>query len=169
MRISDWSSDVCSSDLCLPARTVCRRQTAGRGRAVRRDRAKPAIGLAVAGAKQSVAWRQAADRYVEAGSGRRCRGSGADGVRPSVTFDAAILRELAVGIDVTGYLRIMDARFRHKPTGTSLGMSRFSSPAARFTLLYIAQDLQTALAERVIRDRFQGRQDRKSTRLNSSH
>src|SRR3546814_17558630 len=54
----------------------------------------------------------------------------------------------------------MDARFRHKPTGTSLGMSRFSSPADRFTLLYIAQDLQTALAERVIRDRFQGRQRR---------
>src|SRR3546814_5790345 len=67
---------------------------------------------------------------------------------PSVTFDAAILRELAVGIDVTGYLRIMDARFRHKPTGTSLGMSRFSSPADRFTLLYIEQDLRTALAER---------------------
>src|SRR3546814_16770362 len=39
-------------------------------------------------------------------------------------------------------------------------MSRFSSPADRFTLLYIAQDLQTALAERVIRDRFQGRQRR---------
>ncbi len=77
-----------------------------------------------------------------------------------MTFDAATLRELAVGIDVTGYLRIMDARFRHKPTGTGLGMSRFSSPADRFTLLYVAQDLQTALAERVIRDRFQGRQRR---------
>lgn len=77
-----------------------------------------------------------------------------------MTFDPAILRELAVGIDVTGYLRIMDARFRHEPTGTGVGMSRFSSPADRFTLLYVAQDLQTALAERVIRDRFQGRQRR---------
>lgn len=75
-------------------------------------------------------------------------------------FDPAILRELAVGIDLTGYLRIMDARFRHQPSGTGLGMSRFSSPADRFTLLYVAQDLQTALAERVIRDRFQGRQRR---------
>src|SRR3546814_11100316 len=82
-------------------------------------------------------------------SGRRCRGSGADGVRPSVTFDAAILRELAVGIDVTGYLRIMDARFRHKPTGTSLGMSRFSSPADRLPLLYIAQIGRGSCRERV--------------------
>src|SRR3546814_5737758 len=34
MRISDWSSDVCSSDLCLPAH-LARRRAADRLRAVR--------------------------------------------------------------------------------------------------------------------------------------
>lgn len=77
-----------------------------------------------------------------------------------MSFDKAILRELAVAIDVTGYLRIMEARFRNTPTGTGYGKSRFSSPADSFTVLYAAQDLPTALAERVIRDRFQGKRRR---------
>jgi hypothetical protein len=77
-----------------------------------------------------------------------------------VTFDAAILRELAVRIDVTGYLRIMEARHRATPIGMGYGKTRFSSPTDRFTVLYAAQDLPTALAEKVIRDRFQGRKNR---------
>src|SRR3546814_5268730 len=36
----------------------------------------------------------------------------------------------------------------------------FSSPNHSFTILYAAQDLPTALAEKVIRDRFQGRKKR---------
>jgi len=77
-----------------------------------------------------------------------------------VSFDAAILRELAVGMDVTGYLRIIEARHRAAPTGMGHGQTRFSSPTDRFTLLYAAQDLPTALAEKVIRDRFQGKKQR---------
>jgi hypothetical protein len=77
-----------------------------------------------------------------------------------VTFDAAILRELAVGIDVSGYLRIMEARHRATPMGTGYGKTRFSSPTNTFTVLYASQDLPTALAEKVIRDRFQGKQAR---------
>lgn len=77
-----------------------------------------------------------------------------------MTFDAAILRELVVRIDVTGYLRIMEARHRATPTGMGHGKTRFSSPTDRFTVLYAAQDLPTALAEKVIRDRFQGRKER---------
>jgi len=77
-----------------------------------------------------------------------------------VSFDAAILRELAVGIDVTGYLRILEARHRATPTGMGYGETRFSSQADSFTVLYAAQDLPTALAEKVIRDRFQGRKKR---------
>lgn len=77
-----------------------------------------------------------------------------------MSFDAAILRELAVGIDVTGYLRIIEARHRATPTGMGSGKTRFSSPTGSFTVLYAAQDLPTALAEKVIRDRFQGRKER---------
>ena len=74
-----------------------------------------------------------------------------------MSFDPTILRELAVGIDVTGYLRVMEAHHRATPIGIGYGKTRFSSPADRFTVLYAAQDLPTALAEKVIRDRFQGK------------
>lgn len=77
-----------------------------------------------------------------------------------MSFDVAILRELAVAIDVTGYLRVMEARHRATPTGMGHGETRFSSPNDSFTILYAAQDLPTALAEKVIRDRFQGRKKR---------
>ena len=77
-----------------------------------------------------------------------------------MSFDLAILEDLAVGIDVTGYLRIMEARHRATPTGTGHGKTRFSSPVGTFTILYAAQDLPTALAEKIIRDRFQGRKKR---------
>lgn len=77
-----------------------------------------------------------------------------------MTLDKAILWELAVGIDVTGYLRIMGAAHRPAPTGMGYGKTRFAGPANAFKLLYVAQDLPTALAEAIIRDRFQGRQKR---------
>lgn len=77
-----------------------------------------------------------------------------------MSFDAAILRELAVGIDVTGYLRIMEARHRATPVGMGYGETRFASPSGSFTVLYAAQNLATALAEKIIRDRFQGRKKR---------
>lgn len=77
-----------------------------------------------------------------------------------MTFDPAILRALAVGIDVTGYLRIIEARHGGTPMGMGYGKTRFASPSDSFTILYAAQNLATALAEKVIRDRFQGRRDR---------
>ncbi len=77
-----------------------------------------------------------------------------------MTLDKTILRELAVSIDVTGYLRVMDAAHRATPTGMGYGKTRFASPTDSFKLLYVAQDLQTALAEAVIRDRYQGKQKR---------
>lgn len=77
-----------------------------------------------------------------------------------MTLDKAILRELAVSIDVSGYLRIMAAAHRTTPTGMGFGKTRFASPTDSFKLFYVAQDLQTALAEAVIRDRYQGKQKR---------
>jgi len=77
-----------------------------------------------------------------------------------VTLDRTILQELAVAIDATGYLRIMAVAHRATPTGMGFGKTRFASPTDSFKLLYVAQDLPTALAEAVIRDRFQGKQKR---------
>ena len=77
-----------------------------------------------------------------------------------MTLDSSILRELAVGIDPSGYLRILDARYRAAPMGMGFGRARFSSQSDSFALLYAAQDLATALAERIVRDRFQGKTKR---------
>jgi hypothetical protein len=54
----------------------------------------------------------------------------------------------------------MDVRHRAAPTGMGYGKTRFASPTDAFKLLYVAQDLPTALAEAIIRDRFQGKQRR---------
>ena len=50
-----------------------------------------------------------------------------------MTLDTAMLRELTVAIDVTGYLRIMDAAHRSMPTGMGYGKTRcfHVSPAVR--------------------------------------
>jgi hypothetical protein len=77
-----------------------------------------------------------------------------------VTFDKTILRELTVRLELTGYLRIIPQKYRATPLGIGHAKSRFSSPDDRFQVLYAARDLPTALAERVIRDRFQGQQRR---------
>lgn len=75
-------------------------------------------------------------------------------------LDEAILGELTVRLDPSGYLRIIPRAHQATPIGMGHGDSRFSSPSESFKILYAAQDLPTALAERVIRDRFQGRQKR---------
>lgn len=75
-------------------------------------------------------------------------------------LDVSVLRALSVGADATGFLRILDVRHRATPTGRGLGQTRFSSPTDGFMLLYAALDLHTALAEKVVRDRFQGRKRR---------
>ncbi|WP_245483822.1 RES family NAD+ phosphorylase [Rhizobium ruizarguesonis] len=40
------------------------------------------------------------------------------------------------------------------------GKTRFSSPRDKFRLLYLAQDPATAIAETIVRDRFQGKAER---------
>lgn len=42
------------------------------------------------------------------------------------------------------------------PLGLGFGDTRFSSPEHKFKLMYIAHDLMTAVAERIVRDRFEG-------------
>ena len=50
----------------------------------------------------------------------------------------------------------MPLGFRNTPLGMGFGKTRFASPVDSFTLVYIAQDLATSIAEAIVRDRFEG-------------
>ncbi|WP_281040738.1 RES family NAD+ phosphorylase [Rhizobium leguminosarum] len=77
-----------------------------------------------------------------------------------MTLDKAVLQRLAVRADVTGYVRIISRAHAATPLGMGFGMTRFSSPRDKFRLLYLAQDPATAIAETIVRDRFQGKAER---------
>jgi hypothetical protein len=77
-----------------------------------------------------------------------------------MTFDPAILQRLAVRVDVTNYVRIIACMHAATPLGMGHGRSRFSSPRDRFRLLYLAQDPVTAVAEAIVRDRYEKSSER---------
>lgn len=77
-----------------------------------------------------------------------------------MTLDPAILQRLAVRVDVTDYVRIVPRTYADSPLGMGFGRSRFSSPRNRFRLLYLAQDPMTAVAETIVRDRYEKETDR---------
>ncbi|GJE15934.1 RES family NAD+ phosphorylase [Methylobacterium marchantiae] len=72
-------------------------------------------------------------------------------------LDPATLADLALAFLPDSYVRACLLAHRATPLGMGHGTTRFSSPVAAFKLLYIAEDLQTALAETMIRDRFENR------------
>lgn len=72
-----------------------------------------------------------------------------------MTLDPAILKRLVVRVDVTDYVRIIARVHAATPLGMGPGRSRFSSPRNRFHLLYLAQDPMTAVAETIVRDRYE--------------
>lgn len=75
-------------------------------------------------------------------------------------LDKAILQRLAVRADVTDYVRIVGRQYAGTPLGMGFSKSRFSSSNDKFRLLYLAQDPATAVAEAILRDRFQGKAER---------
>jgi hypothetical protein len=77
-----------------------------------------------------------------------------------MTLDPAILQRLAVRVDVTDYVRIIARVHAATPLGMGYGRSRFSSPRNKFRLLYLAQDPMTAIAETIVRDRFEKADER---------
>ncbi|MFS8148379.1 hypothetical protein ATY78_25375 [Rhizobium sp. R635] len=77
-----------------------------------------------------------------------------------MTLDKSVLQRLAVRADMTGYVRIIARAHAATPLGMGFGKTRFSSPKDKFRLLYLAQDPMTAVAETIIRDRFQGKAER---------
>lgn len=78
-----------------------------------------------------------------------------------MSFDPAILTELTRTVDVTGYVRIVPSLHASTPLGMGYGKTRFASPRNKFKLIYLASSPKTALAETIIRDRFQGKAHRR--------
>lgn len=69
-------------------------------------------------------------------------------------------RTLLRSLSIDGYWRLSHASYRNSPLGVTAGASRFS-PRRRpagvqppFKVLYLAENLATALYERIVRDRF---------------
>ena len=75
-------------------------------------------------------------------------------------LDRAVLQKLTVQLRVDDYVRILPRVHAATPLGMGIGKSRFSSPRDRFRLLYLAQDVKTAIAEAIVRDRFEGSSER---------
>ena len=76
-------------------------------------------------------------------------------------LDPKVLADLAVTITPKAYVRVTPMGYAATPLGAGFGVTRFASPTKAFKVIYVAQDLTTAIAETLVRDRFQGRALRK--------
>jgi hypothetical protein len=77
-----------------------------------------------------------------------------------VKLDPKVVAELTIPFRPSSYLRVMPKVHAATPLGMGFGQTRFSAPDNTFRLVYIARDIATAMAETIIRDRFEGRAKR---------
>ncbi|WP_455274127.1 RES family NAD+ phosphorylase [Rhizobium herbae] len=75
-------------------------------------------------------------------------------------LDPQIVSDLALRFQPQTYLRVMPVAHMATPLGIGFGQTRFSSPGRIFQLIYSARDVATAIAETIIRDRFEGATER---------
>jgi len=78
-----------------------------------------------------------------------------------VKLDPAILADLAVAFTPKGYVRVTPMAHAPTPLGAGYGVTRFASPTRVFKVIYLGQDLTTSVAETIVRDRFQGKAQRR--------
>lgn len=71
-------------------------------------------------------------------------------------LNTLVLTRLTRRVLPEAYLRCTPLVHRATPLGMGHGHTRFASPTDSFKLLYVAADLATAIAETIIRDRFEG-------------
>ena len=71
-------------------------------------------------------------------------------------LDPVTVNDLALAFQPISFLRIMPSDKMATPLGMGYGHSRFSSPNKTFRVVYLAHDLATAIAETIVRDRFEG-------------
>jgi hypothetical protein len=74
-----------------------------------------------------------------------------------VILDPDVLADLAIAITPKSYVRVTPMAHAATPLGAGFGVTRFASLTRAFKVIYLAQDLTTAVAETLVRDRFQGR------------
>lgn len=72
-------------------------------------------------------------------------------------LDPRILQDLAVPFEPKAYVRVTPLAHAATPLGAGFGLTRFASPARAFKVLYLGQNVLTAVAETIVRDRFQAK------------
>lgn len=72
-------------------------------------------------------------------------------------LDPKAVAELITPFRPAAYLRVMPKTHAGTPLGMGFGQTLFSAPDHSFRLVYIARDIATAIAETIVRDRFEGR------------
>ena len=77
-----------------------------------------------------------------------------------MTLDPSVVEALTARVWPDDFLRVTPMAHQGTPLGMGFGATRFASPTDAFKVLYIAEDLATAVAETLIRDRFVGRRRR---------
>jgi hypothetical protein len=78
-----------------------------------------------------------------------------------MAIDGGLLASQTKPFEFKDYVRIIPLVHVATPLGCAPGISRFGGTDQSFAVLYAARDLATALAETVIRDRFEGSADRR--------
>ncbi len=71
-------------------------------------------------------------------------------------LDPNVVASLVLLYQPFAYLRVTPIVHHPTPLGMGFGKTRFASPTDAFKLLYIAEDLETSVAEAIIRDRCEG-------------
>jgi hypothetical protein len=74
-----------------------------------------------------------------------------------VKLDPKVVAELAIPFHPKAYLRVMPKVHAATPLGMGFGQSRFAAPDRSFQVVYLARNIATAVAETVVRDRFEGK------------
>lgn len=70
-------------------------------------------------------------------------------------LDPDVIDDLTITITVDHWLRVMLARHMSTPLGRGFGSSRWSAPQNSFKVIYLGQQIETSIAETIIRDRFE--------------
>lgn len=76
-------------------------------------------------------------------------------------IDGALLASQVRLFEFSSYVRVIPSIHQATPLGCAPGTSRFGGTDKSFAVLYAASDLATAIAETVVRDRFEGISDRR--------
>ncbi|MER8595308.1 RES family NAD+ phosphorylase [Mesorhizobium sp. M1182] len=75
-------------------------------------------------------------------------------------LDPKVVADLALPFWPKAYLRVMPKAHAATPLGMGFGQTRFAAPDNSFQLVYLARNLATAIAETIVRDRFEGKAKR---------